>query len=88
MLTSVHAGLLVELGRQVELGFSPFFPVQLRNLFSASALGRNNVTEIAASLSEEEVVYFFKALVHYEKKERLIGGCLTSGPLGHTEVFS
>jgi len=77
MLTSVHAGLLVELGRQIELGFSPDLPAQLSNLlrkiFFGGAVGHNNAPEIAASLSEEEVVFFFKALIHYEKKERVPG---------------
>lgn len=78
MLTNVHAGLLVEIGRQIEAGSLPDFSIQLKKAFSGPVFGRENVTDIANSLSDEDVVFFFKGLVHFEKHERFAGGSVSS----------
>ncbi len=78
MLTNAHTELLVELGRQFEGGSSPDFAVQLRNAFSGRVPGRNNVIDQANSLSDEDVVFFFKGLVHFEKHERFAGASVSA----------
>ena len=69
MLNSAHARLLVRLGRRIEIGVFPNFPVQLRNIFSGSFPSAAMVTDITNSLSNDDVVFFFKALVILEKNE-------------------
>ena len=70
MLTNIDAGLLVQLGRQIEAGSSPKLPNQLQIQFTS--IGSDNVTRIANRLSDEDVVSFFKALVYFEKRVKRI----------------
>ena len=54
MLTNIDAGLLVQLGRQIEAGSSPKLPNQLQIQFTS--IGSDNVTRIANRLSDEVTV--------------------------------